>query len=318
MHTKKRFVAIGHITNDVGEPDRVGGGVSYTAVTAVRLGHDAHIITKCPPHHPHVAALARLGVTVHVLPSTSGAITTFENVYDARGRRTQYCPLRQEAIRREDFAYIPHAVLKNAIILAAPVANEVDPALFPLLAAYGTLALAPQGYFRTFQEDGAVVPRLWPFTHEQEHLRSVSVAILSDEDVSVFGTPDLSYVEELRRCVPCLILTRGAIGSTVYTKERTVAIQSFRLSAHEQNDFTGAGDVYAAAFLVFREQYAFYDAARYASLYAALKIYGFGEIGINAIPTMDQVQRFAAHHFERVMTLLPARSIIASSIGVRK
>jgi sugar/nucleoside kinase (ribokinase family) len=85
-----KFVAVGHIVNDSDPRDHLGGGVSYSAIAAQRLGHEAHIITKCPPDHPYIAGLEHMGVRVHLLPTKLDTITSFKNIYDQGGQRTQY------------------------------------------------------------------------------------------------------------------------------------------------------------------------------------------------------------------------------------
>src|SRR5579871_4112428 len=145
---KRKFVTIGHIVNDTEPTDHLGGGVSYSAIAAARLGYEAHIITKCPANHPYIKQLESMGVRVHVLPSSLQNITTFQNVYDAKGRRTQRLLAQQETIGISDFASFPKGILHDATILVAVVVSEVETALYPLLAAEGILSIAPQGYFR--------------------------------------------------------------------------------------------------------------------------------------------------------------------------
>src|SRR4051794_24184719 len=101
---KKKFVAIGHITNDTEPTDHLGGSVAYLAVAAKRLGLEAHIITKSPPKHPYITQLKKLGITVHSLPSSLATITTFKNSYDQNGRRIMLCLSQQEHIGEKDFS----------------------------------------------------------------------------------------------------------------------------------------------------------------------------------------------------------------------
>src|SRR5260221_12786119 len=96
------FYAIGHITNDLHPHPHVGGGVTYAAVVAKRLGLSTHIITKCPPDSPYIQELENLGITIHRLPvrekKFENLYTSFDNRYDEMGNRTQLCPDKQEDI----------------------------------------------------------------------------------------------------------------------------------------------------------------------------------------------------------------------------
>jgi hypothetical protein len=156
-----KFVAVGHIVNDIAPHDHLGGGVSYSAIAAQRLGHEAHIITKCPPDHPYIADLQHMGVRVHALPTKLDTITSFENIYDQDGKRTQRVREVQEPITRADLPFFPQNLLKDATVLIAPVIHEVDMDLYPVLARSKMLAVAPQGYFRALNPDGKVTQERW-------------------------------------------------------------------------------------------------------------------------------------------------------------
>ena len=100
------FLTIGHLTHDL-IPDgfRLGGTVSFAAVTARRLGWLPGILTRVAPDGlfdgptptgaiditgPADSPLA--GVPIHLLPSTVS--TTFMNLY-RDGRRTQVIAARR-------------------------------------------------------------------------------------------------------------------------------------------------------------------------------------------------------------------------------
>src|SRR5881409_3653052 len=83
------YLAIGHVSRDImPEGYAPGGSALYAALTAQRLGAQAAIVTACAPKDDSLLDPARdLGVWVHRVASQ--ATTTFRNLYDAKGNRSQ-------------------------------------------------------------------------------------------------------------------------------------------------------------------------------------------------------------------------------------
>src|SRR6185312_11046094 len=116
------FLAIGHITRDL-LPDggwRLGGTVTFAALTAVRLGRRAAIVTSAPPD-----ALAALDAVLPDIPlsaTPTDEATTFENIYTPRGRQ-QFLRARATPLT---LAAIPTAWRDAPIVLLGPLAQEID------------------------------------------------------------------------------------------------------------------------------------------------------------------------------------------------
>src|SRR5689334_2482748 len=75
------FLVIGHVTRDL-LPDgrwRLGGTVTFAALTAQRLGMRAAIVTSAPPDV--VEALQHLAPDSLIATVPSPDATTFENIY---------------------------------------------------------------------------------------------------------------------------------------------------------------------------------------------------------------------------------------------
>src|SRR5260221_3188380 len=296
------FYAIGHITNDLHPHPHVGGGVTYAAVVAKRLGLSTHIITKCPPDSPYIQELENLGITIHRLPvrekKFENLYTSFDNRYDEMGNRTQLCPDKQEDITRADIPNFPD-IPKGSHILLAPVIGEIDQELFSLLSQKGDVALIPQGNFRQRQPDSSIknVP-----LEDPSFFSFSKTTILSNEDIA-FGDKK-NYLEELIETCPVVIETQGENGSIIFQKgQQSLHIPAFHLSANEIIDLTGAGDCYAAAFLVgIFQGKTLKEAGHFASLYAALKISGLGGkgVGLVTIPTKKQVDEYIRAHSTRM------------------
>lgn len=285
---KKSFTAIGHIVNDIEPHAHLGGGVSYASIAAAKLGYKASIITRCPPDHPYIDQLKHLGVTVHVLPVKNNTITSFSNIYDTDGHRTQRVTKQQDPITLADLKDIEKFLEQDSIILAAPVIGEVDMKLFPHLARYASLAVTAQGYFRHIEQDGRVRHRPW--AGFEKYLKFCQMTIFSQEDISINGEPDNTLLEKIKNACETVVLTQGEKGATVYQQgQNSLHTDAVSLKDSKIVDFTGAGDVFAAAFIAeYAKSGDVKSAAKFAHRYAALKLMGKDGIGIGSIPNLEE------------------------------
>jgi len=297
------FTAIGHVALDTGNPDRLGGGVSYSGIAARNLDARVTILTRAPETHPYLCTLRQRGITIIVPPSDSNTsdqnrITTFSNEYDRHGNRQQVLLERQDPITTRDLIHLP-TLRQRPTFLVAPIIGEVETAVIPKLAKKGEVAVTPQGYFRKTGENGVIYQKDW--SGYEKHLAFAKYVILSDEDIAVEGVRNDALLSTLRGIVPTVILTRGELGATVYSQEEgELPIAAFELYSNEILDPTGAGDVFAAAFLITMKRTGnLHNAAVAAALYAAIKLTTPG-IGIEAVPSSDLVDQFVLEHRNRV------------------
>jgi sugar/nucleoside kinase (ribokinase family) len=299
------FVAIGHIVNDTAPPNHLGGGVSYSAIAARRLGHEAHIITKCPQDHPYIADLEHMGVRVHLLPTKLDTITSFENIYDQNGKRTQHVPEVQEPITCADLRFFPQDLLKDATVLVAPVIHEVDMNLYPALAESKMFAVAPQGYFRARNPDGKVTQERW--AGFEGFLRHAHATIFSDKDIAIGSdTVDEELLKAIVDECSLVAVTCGAKGASIYREGTTFEFGALSLQRDETNALTGAGDTFAAALVTeLARGTELRAAAVSAAFFAALKIRGADRRnGVDAIPTLEELTQFAEANPQRVQCFL--------------
>lgn len=260
----KKFVAIGHIVNDLEPNNHIGGSVYYSAILARKLGYEVTIITKAPKNHPYIKAFENLGISVHLLPTKLSTITSFKNFYDENGRRTQFVTEMQELITSADT--LPYDILKDSIILVASVIGEVDTSLFSALAKYGPLFATLQGYLRQVSEDGKVAKT---FPEDLSFLKSVKATIFSEEDIA----GDLKILNSIRENSKVTVVTRGESGSTVFEGNQELSVPALALSNEEIHDLTGAGDTFAAAFILeYMKTLDLKLASEKANLMAGLKI----------------------------------------------
>ncbi len=301
----EKLITVGHIVEDTAEPENViGGGVSYSGITAKELGLDVHIITKFPTPHRFLDSFAQRGITIMTLPTRSDEVTRFTNRYDTSGNRKQVLSGRQESITLTDLESVPSTELDASCILVAPVIGEVDTNVIPRLAAHGLVAVTPQGYFREIREDGTIFQKEWQGF--EKDLSYAFITILSDEDIAVKGVLNDSLLDRIKSSSSSVVLTRGKNGATVFDKGRKAFdVQAFPLTTEQTRDFTGAGDTFAAAYIAkFMKTGNHHAATVFASLVAGIKITGSSGVGIDSIPKRRQIEQFLEKHSSQLKRFL--------------
>jgi sugar/nucleoside kinase (ribokinase family) len=247
--------------------------VLYAAAQASRLGLDVAAVTACGADIEPQALLP--GVSWHVIACE--ATTTFENLYDD-GRRSQRLLARGQTI---DFGVAPQAWLEAPIVLLTPLFHEIEPSAVHRLASdRAVLGVAAQGWLRQLEGD-----RVRPAAFEVAPAwLAGDVVFVSDEDVQ-----DADSVAEWREGVPVVALTRGRGGCTVWGESGRHDLSA---AVVRERDPTGAGDVFAVAFLVrYHETRDVLDAARFASAAGALSVRGKG---FESVAGRDEIEALLA------------------------
>ena len=264
------YLVIGTVCQDLTDKGfMIGGTVAYSGLTARNLGLRTGAITSFADDF----AVAQMLPGIQALRQPSPVTTTYQNIY-INGHRQQYV----RAVASEiDNALVPEEWKQARIVQLGPLVQEVRPdivALFP----HSLIGITPQGWMRQWDETGLVTPTRW--SPPKRVLRQVRVLILSEEDVG----GDLAIVEEYARLVEVLVLTSGRQGSSVYWENEITYIPSRDML---EIDPTGAGDIYAAAFLVrLNETDDPLEAAYFANLIASCSV---GRKGIEGIPTRREI-----------------------------
>lgn len=270
--TTPDFLVVGHITKDITPHGyTIGGTATYAAATASRLGAHVAIVTSVGPD----IDLSPLptGARVHALPSV--VTTTFENIYTPNGR-VQY--IRAVAAPL-DCAAVPAAWRDTPTVLLGPLAQEIAPAIVDCFPG-SVLGSTPQGWMRAWDAEGRV--SYTPWTSAARVLGRVNALILSEEDVQ----RDEQTIRALARQAAILVVTRGPRGADLFEGE---VMTHFPAYVSREVDPTGAGDVFAAAFLLrLRETGQPHQAIPFAHAAASFSIEG---PGIESVPTRAQVLR---------------------------
>ncbi|GJM40638.1 MAG: ribokinase [Ardenticatenaceae bacterium] len=257
------YLVIGHITRDITPTGNlVGGTVAYSGRVAQALGCQTAVLTSCQTDYEGLKELESL--TIEVLPSNN--TSTFENIYGENGR-TQMLYTVANKIKKAD---IPADWRQPKVVHLGPLTNEVDPAIMHQFPD-SIIGLTPQGWLRRWTENGRVYAREWP--KAAQYLPLADVVILSEEDLL-----DDTMLPRYRQYAKVLIMTENIRGCTVFLGDEVRQIAAPNV---QQIEPTGAGDIFAAAFLA---QYAKngrdpWQAAQFANFVAAQSV---TKIGLDA------------------------------------
>ena len=212
------FLAIGNLTRDTTPQGfRLGGTVSFAAVTAQRLGWRPGILTRASlaglePGDPGPTGTLRTtglpdtslaGIPICLMPSP--VTTTFTNIYTARGR-TQVIEAVADPVTPDG---LPPEWAEAPVVLLGSIARET-PSSWAGVFPNSLLGIAPQGHMRRWDAAGHVFPARWEDAGPL--LRRADAVILSREDVG----GDDAYIAELTTQARLLIVTDGWHGATVY------------------------------------------------------------------------------------------------------
>jgi sugar/nucleoside kinase (ribokinase family) len=266
------FVAVGHVTIDhVSGRRRLGGAAAFASLTAARLGLRAGVVTSAGLGFPFWDSLRGVEIHWQEAPRT----TEFANVYEGRERR-QRVLAQAASLTEATLGSIRSRLREDAAVLYCPVVHETQVPFAPL-SPRGLAGVAPQGFFRRWNQEGFVEPRDW----------EDAPSALASADVVSMSERDHLAPEELAEEFPgrAFAVTRGASGARVYSRGDVYDLPAF---AAAEVDPTGAGDVFAAAFLIaFRERQAVVRAARFASCVASFSVEA---PGVEGIPTREAVE----------------------------
>jgi sugar/nucleoside kinase (ribokinase family) len=265
------FVAVGHITLDhFGDEVRPGGAALYAAVTAHRLGRSAAILTSHGPDFP----LDDVPPAIEVVTLEAPATTVFEHSED-EGERAMRVTATASPLTAAD---LPDDWRDAPVVLLAPIVQEVDP---DLAAGFedGSVAIAAQGWLRALNDEGGVEPVAW--VSPNPVLAQAQALFVSAEDVR--GQED-QLTEWVQR-VPLAVVTAGAAGALLYVNGDRFEIPP---RPADEVDATGAGDVFAATFLLYYQRDGDpFAAAEAATCAASLSVEGEGWSAVPDAATLE-------------------------------
>ena len=283
-----RFLGIGHLCRDIisdksdemsdisdeaADPYRLGGSAAYAGIAAHRLGADAALVTS---HSESFDPDLPPEIDVRCVPAEE--TTTFENRYGRDGARTQR--LHSRAADLVGSAVPPDLAESGADALYfCPLADEVKPCALDAVQG-GFAGASIQGWLREWDERGNVRPKR--MTDAETILPRLDALILSEEDIAPFP----GELERLRRLTRMVVLTRGRNGAVLYEGGRTEPFPAYRA---QERDPTGAGDVFAAAFLIrYAQTGQAGDAVDFANCAGSFAV---ESVGTEGAPTEEQIRK---------------------------
>ena len=250
------YLVIGHITADLTPSGTlVGGTVAYSGRTAQVLGCKTAVLSSADAAYDWQQALPDIQVQAVQAEHTS----TFENIYTAKGRR-QIIHSVAAPITKAD---VPSDWRRAAIVHLGPLTNEVDPEMIDLFSN-SLVGLTPQGWLRRWDEAGVVYAGAWAAA--EWILPQAAAVILSYEDLL-----DDAMLEQYRQWSKLLVMTEGVRGCTVFLGDEIRQIPALPVNQVEP---TGAGDIFAAAFLyrLYQTDGNPWEAARFANKIASRSV----------------------------------------------
>lgn len=248
------YLAIGHVCRDVAPTGYQPGGTAvYAALTAHHMGCRTAVLTSTRPDYD-LSTVFPPEVALQRVPAAHDTI--FAN-HDEGEVRHQVVRGVADLLTAE---HLPAPWAQSSIVHLGPIVHEIDPALINLFRNR-LIGVTPQGWMRRWDAHGRVSAQPW--VGAEAICRKATAVILSEQDVL-----DEAMLESLTGWANLLVLTRGARGCTVYHHGRAHHLAGVPVAAV---DTTGAGDIFAAAFLIhlWRNDGDPFEAARLANRHAA-------------------------------------------------
>ena len=257
----RRLGVIGPLSRDVvaGARPTIGGGPWHAARALRLLGLEAVVFAKCgsadrPAFRPRLAALGLPSVV-----AAGGETTAFSFSYDKRGVRSMRVDAAGEPFSPED---VPATLLRRVewLHVVPLLRGDLDADLLEWLARGRRLLLDAHGLVRV----RSVGPLVLDDRYDPALLRHVAVLKLAEEEAAAIG--DLTALG-----VPEIVVTAGAGGARVVTREDEVHVPARPVST----DPTGAGDAFGIAYVAARaEGHTPLSAARRATALVAALLRG--------------------------------------------
>ncbi|MBV9357701.1 MAG: carbohydrate kinase family protein [Chloroflexi bacterium] len=169
------------------------------------------------------------------------------------------------------------------VVHVSPLCQELDAGIvnrFPR----SLIGVVPQGWLRGWSEpDGEVRPVPW--VDAERVLARADVVIVSEHDVA-----DGSTIEDWARRARLLVVTLGERGAAVYRRGGEQPYRAPAFKPAREVDPTGAGDVFAAAYVwhLYQSRGNWRQAADWANCVASFVV---EKRGVTGIPKLSEVEK---------------------------
>jgi hypothetical protein len=270
------YLLLGHVTVDRLDEKRVvlGGTATYAALTARNMGARVGVHTSTSYEPGLIDTLG--GVLVARIPAEY--TSCFVNEYTA-GKRRQTIESVAEKLTYEQI--LPE--WRNPpVVHLGPLCQEIDASLvgrFPR----SLVGVTPQGWMRGWGEDGVVQAVEW--AEAERVLARAHAVVISEDEVA-----DASVIKQWATKARMLVVTLGERGCDVYRQAEAEPFHSPAFKSGTEIDPTGAGDVFAAAFLwhLYKSGGDWRVAADWANCVASFVV---ERRGVNGVPKLAEVEK---------------------------
>lgn len=249
-----------------------GGTALYTARASEALGTTAHVLTLAGQD----AELAALGAsTAHRVEAST---LTLRHEFPGGVRVQTLIQAPGRTLTPDD---VPSEWPEPATLLLAPLlAEDVDVVAFIDEYPTAEVGLLAQGLQRAVLPDNRIAHRAQPSSALLDSARPNVSIFLSEEEIALWPADALDHLA--RRCGR-VVVTRGASGARIVSRTGTREVAPVHV---DPVDATGAGDVFAATFILAQragEEFAGRLAAAFAA--AACEVRGPG-----MLPSLNEIE----------------------------
>jgi hypothetical protein len=230
------YLLLGHVTVDRLDERRVvlGGTATYAALTARNMGARVGVHTSSAYEPGLIDTLG--GVMVARIPAEF--TTCFVNEYSG-GKRRQTI---ESVAAKLTYEQILPEWRNPPVVHLGPLCQEIDANLVSRFPR-SLIGVTPQGWMREWDESGLVRAVSW--VDADRVLPKAHVVVISEDDV-----PDQSVIDEWATKARMLVVTLGERGADIYHQGASnEPFHSAAFRSATEVDPTGAGDVFAGAFL---------------------------------------------------------------------
>lgn len=249
------IVVVGHLSRDLiitpeTKNEALGGGTAYAMLAPSLNAFDAGIISRVGEdfEQEYWKTLGSSGLGLTGLRKSGPKSTRFVNKYDTRGNRVQMVEALAEPITTADFSDLH--LDANIIHFSPLTAGEIDIDCIRLARSNAKVtSIDVQGYIRSIDSSGMVIPKNW--IERDEILGLVDVVKFNESELKMAldAESELSAASQILSLGPRIVLvTHDRKGSIIYTRDSQITIPL--VSANTQVDSTGCGDVYSIGFLL--------------------------------------------------------------------
>jgi sugar/nucleoside kinase (ribokinase family) len=281
-------LVVGAASRDITDEDprgwRLGGAVTYCALTLARLGMDVRAVVavdSTAADASELDELAAAGVAISLARLRSAPV--LENVETPGGRR-QRCIAASDPI--ELSAIPPGWTRGNDAVLLGPIAAELGAGWARFAAGTRHVALGWQGLLRDMTA-GSDVRRVDPCASPL--LDAASLVSVSRDDLAEGQDP--RHLLALLRPDATLVVTHGEEGGRILSRGADGAVRDEpypAISSDRIVDPTGAGDVFLASMLAARLDPALGSETHVAAAAASLVVEAPGLAGV---PELAAIRR---------------------------